>query len=179
MDWLAAQRLSSTSAQEPLLAITNHFAGATPTTAGTSANLAGSASALGQVVIAVAWENTNLGLSGSAQGSDLWSAAGIPLLAQQNNLLLVTATTVSWSPVLGGNTTFNDSLNLLSSPIVANLSWQSGALVLNWAGGAPPFQLFMTTNLPGGNWELIGTNVVPPVGLTPDHAAQFYRVSGP
>ena len=179
VDWLAAQRLSSTSAQEPLLAITNHFAGATPTTAGTSANLAGSASALGQVVSGVAWENTTLGLSGSAQGSDLWSAAGIPLLVQQNNLLLVTATTVSWSPVLGGNTTFNDSLNLLSSPIVANLSWQSGALVLNWAGGAPPFQLFMTTNLPGGNWQLIGTNVVPPVGLTPDHAAEFFRISGP
>src|SRR5262249_54702120 len=128
LDWLAAQRLGATSLQGPRLSITNRFGGVTPTTAATNINLAGPADSLGQNISGVTWENTTLSLGGSATGSNLWTTAGIPLLTGQHNLILVTGTTVSWSPVLGGNTTFNDSLSLFSSPILVSGSWQNGAL---------------------------------------------------
>jgi hypothetical protein len=179
VDWLVAQRKGTASTHGPLLAITNQFGGTTPTTAGTNVTLAGLADALGQPLSSVAWTNTTLGFSGNASGSNLWIAAGIPLRSGQTSLLLVTGSTVSWSPVLGGNTTVNDSLNLLSSPIHATVGWQNGALLLNWTGGAPPFQVQMTTNVTTGSWQLFRTNVMPPITFSPTDPAEFYRVLGP
>jgi uncharacterized repeat protein (TIGR03803 family) len=178
VDWLMAQRSRVASAHGPSLSITDQFGGIIPTTAGTSVNLTGLADALGQPVAGITWTNTTLGVTGTASGSNTWGAS-VPLRTGQTNLLLVTGTSVSWSPVLGGNTTFNDSLNLLSSPIHASLSFQNGGLVLNWTGGAPPFQVQMTTDLAGGNWQSFGTNVTPPITLSPTDPAQFYRILGP
>jgi uncharacterized repeat protein (TIGR03803 family) len=179
VDWLLAQRQGAASSHGPMISITNRFPGITPTTAATSPNLAGVAEALGQPVSGVTWQNLALNLSGSALGSSYWSALGIPLAVRSVNLLVVTGTTVSWSRVLGGNTTFNDALSLLSSPIVASVSRQNGNLLLNWTGGAPPFQVLVTSNLTGGVWNLIGTNAVPPLTLIPDQPVGFYRITGP
>jgi uncharacterized repeat protein (TIGR03803 family) len=179
VDWLVAQRKGTASAHGPLLAITSQFGGTTPTTAGTNVTLAGVADALGQPVSSVTWTNTTLGFSGNASGSTAWIAAGVPLRSGQTSLLLVTGSTVSWSPVLGGNTTINDSLNLLSSPIHASLGWQNGGLLLNWTGGAAPFQVQMTTNVASGNWQLFRTKAMPPITLSPTDPAEFYRVLGP
>jgi hypothetical protein len=176
--WLAAQRQGTASAYCPLLSITNQFGGVIPTTAATGASLAGSADAQGQSVSGVTWENTSAGASGSAVGFGVWNATNIPLLAGQTNLILVTGTTTSWSPVLGGNTTFNSSISLLSSPILASLSRHDDALVLTWVGGAPPFQLQMMTNLAGGSWQLIQTNVSAPLTFPPNQPAGFYRILG-
>ena len=179
VDWLLAQRRGAASAHGPSISITNTFGGTTPTTASTNINLAGVANALGQPVSGITWTNATFGVSGSASGSNIWSASNVPLRSGQTNLLLVTGTTVSWSPVLGGNTTLNDWLNLLSSPIHASLSVQNGGLVLNWSGGAPPFQVQMTTNLAANNWQLVGTNVMPPMPVSRNDPAEFYRILGP
>jgi len=178
VNWLAAQRNNGPSAQGPLLSITNQFPGITPTTAATTTSLTGVADALGQSISNIIWENVTLAVSNNATGSNVWSAASIPLLPRQANLLLVTGTTVSWAPALGGNTTFNDSINLLSSPIQANLSLQSGTLNLDWTGGVAPYQVQMSTNLSSGVWTLIDAGVTPPVSLSPDHQAAFYRIVG-
>ncbi|MBI4325028.1 MAG: immunoglobulin domain-containing protein, partial [Chloroflexi bacterium] len=107
-DWLLAQRRGVAPTNEPLLSITSPTREAIHATGATNLNLGGAAAALGRAVTKVAWENRANGAKGTASGTNIWSATGVPLRGSQTNLITVTATTTSWAPAYGGNTTFND-----------------------------------------------------------------------
>ena len=77
---------------------------------------------------------------------------GIPLVANKTNLIIVTATTTSWAPAYGGNTTFNDTLTVIQSPLRATLMLQGTNAVLNWTGGGPPYRVQRATDLAAGDW---------------------------
>lgn len=71
------------------------------------------------------------------------------------------------------------SVLVTAPPILPEISQQSAGLMLNWSGGAAPFQLQMTTNLSNPNWQDVGspfsgTNVL----ITPSNGAAFYRIVG-
>ena len=99
-------------------------------------------------------------------------------LADKTNLVIRTATTTSWAPGYGGNTTFNDSLAVFCSPIRATLVLQGSAAVLNWSGGTAPFQVQRATGLSVGDWTEILTNALPPLTLPVERETEFYRVVG-
>ncbi len=178
VEWVLAQRRGVAPKVEPLLLITNPTPEAVFTTAAATLNLAGSAEALGQAVASVSWENTANGKRGAAVGTNTWSAIGIPLVAGKTNLIIVTATTTSWVPSFGGNTTFNDTLTVYCSPIRLALALPGADAILNWTGGMPPYTVECTTDLGQGNWTVYLTNAVPPVEVPLGRTAEFYRVSG-
>ena len=111
-DWLLAQRRGVASTAEPILSITSPTAEPTYASGVVTLSLAGSAEALGQNISRVAWENITTGGTGVASGSNLWSVTGVPLVPPGTNFIRVTATTTSWAPAFGGNTTFSDTLTV-------------------------------------------------------------------
>jgi hypothetical protein len=129
-------------------------------------------------VTKVAWENTANAAKGSASGTDTWRVTGIPLAANKTNLIIVTATTTSWAPAYGGNTTFNGMLTVVQSALRATLVLQGVNAVLTWTGSGPPYTVQRVTGLAAGNWVDVLTNAVPPVSLPLDGTAAFYRIVG-
>jgi len=178
IDWWLAQRRGTVVTNEPLLAITSPTPAASFTTAAATLDLAGSAAALGQPVTLVTWTNLANNVKGTASGTNAWSVTGIPLVANKTNLLIVTATTTSWAPAYGGNTTFNDTLTVIHSPIRAALTLQGTGLLLNWTGGGAPFCVQRATDLVAGDWRDLRTNAVPPVSLPLEAGNAFYRLVG-
>ena len=179
MDWVYAQRRGVTSTNEPLLAITTPIQETVYPTGATNLNLAGSAAAaLGRAVTKVTWQNTANNRTGTASGTNAWSATSIPLVANKTNLIIVTATTTSWSAGYGGNTTFDDTLSVIQSPLRARLALLDTNAILNWSGGGPPYRVQQATGLAVGDWTDILTNATPPVSLPLDGAAGFYRIVG-
>jgi len=176
IDWMLAQRRGNPSMGEPLLSINSPTLEATRTTGAASVSLAGSAEALGQNITLVTWRNAANNQTGAAAGTDPWSATGIPLVADKTNVIVVTATTTSWAPAFGGNTTFNDTLTVICSPIRATLALQGPGALLNWAGGVAPYSVQRTSDLGKGDWTDLLTNAVPPLTLPLDGTAGFYRV---
>ena len=176
IDWILAQRRGSPCTNQPLLSITSPTCEPSFATSASFVSLAGDAEVLGQSVSNVAWRNIINGRTGSAQGTNTWSAGSIPLLANRTNNLLVTATTTSWSAGYGGNTTFSDSLAVWYSPLVANLSLQGPDLILSWTGGVAPFDVEWTTSLEASRWTIVRTNATPPVALPRQSGPKFYRV---
>ena len=124
VDWLLAQRRGVAPTNEPLLSITNPTRRRVLLTGATNLNLAGSAAALGRDVTRVTWTNFANNAKGVASGTNLWSVTNIPLVANKTNVIVVVATTTSWAPAFGGNTTFNDTLTVIQSPIRATLALQ-------------------------------------------------------
>jgi len=111
VDWFTAQRRGAASAHGPLLSITNQIVGlAAPAGARTLA-VSGIAEASGHQLASIQWQNETNGKSGSGSGSDFWEATDMALQAGKTNLIVVTATT-SESSLLGGSTTFNQSLRV-------------------------------------------------------------------
>ena len=178
MDWLLAQRRGIASTNEPLLSITSPTPAPTNTTGAATVNLAGSAAALGQPVTSVTWTNVADNIKGTASGSNTWTVTGIPLQVNKTNLLIVTATTTSWAPAFGGNTTFNDTLTVIQSPIQATLTLQGIDAVLNWSGGGLPYRVQRATDPAAGDWTNYLTDATPPVHLLPTNQAGFYRIVG-
>lgn len=180
MDWIMAQKRGVASAAEPLLSITSPTGGAAYWTGATNLTLAGTAAALGQAITAVAWRDTVNSRTGTAWGSNTWSVTGIPLLPNRTNPIVVTATTTSWAPANGGNTTFNDTLTVIQSPLRAMLSLQGTNALLTWSGGGAPYRVQSATNLTSGEWADLLPNatapVIVPLPLAPQ--AAFYRVVG-
>jgi poly(3-hydroxybutyrate) depolymerase len=177
VDWLLAQRRGVAPTNEPLLGITNPTRQAVLSTGATTLNLAGFAGALGQTVTKVAWENTSSNTKGNASGTNAWSVTGIPLRASSTNLIVVTGTTTSWAPAFGGNTTFNDTLTAIQSPLRATLTWQGTNAVLKWLGGGPPYDVQRATDLTSPAWQTIAgpmTNTT--LFVTPTNTAAFYRI---
>jgi poly(3-hydroxybutyrate) depolymerase len=180
VDWVMAQRRGVAPTNEPLLMITNPTHGAAFSTGATNLNLAGTAAALGQVITKVTWQNMANNRTGTALGTNAWSVTGIPLVSNRTNLILVTATTTSWAPAYGGNTTFNRTLTVVQSPLRATLTWQSTNALLNWTGGGPPYRVQRATSLAAGDWSDLLPNAAPPVTLPlpPASKAGFYRIVG-
>jgi hypothetical protein len=178
IDWTLAQRCGVPSTVEPLLSITSPTLEATLTTGAASIDLAGCAEALGQTVTAVAWENLANGARGSAVGTNTWAVTGIPLLADRTNTVIVTGTTTTWRPAIGGSTTFNDTVSVVMAPIRVTLALEGADAILNWTGGCGPFEVQNATDLAAGDWKTILTNAVPPVTLHVEGQTQFFRVIG-
>lgn len=178
VDWLLAQRRGMASTNEPLLAIANPTPQAVWFTGATNLNLAGSAGALGRDVTQVIWTNSASTANGVASGSNDWSVTGIPLQANKTNVVIVTGTTTSWAPALGGNTTFNDTLTVIQSPIQATVAWQGTDLILSWTGGGPPYHVQRATGVTIGDWAGYLSNAIPPVTLPRTNQAGFYRICG-
>jgi hypothetical protein len=103
---------------------------------------------------------------------------GIPLRTSRTNLIIVTGTTTSWAPAFGGNTTFNDALAVIQSPLRVSLAWQESDLRLNWSGGAGPYRVQSATDLVASDWTDILTNATPPLSLPHTRQAGFYRIIG-
>lgn len=61
----------------------------------------------------------------------MWNVTEIPLQADKTNLVVVSATTTSWAPAFRGNTTFNDTLAVVSSPLRATLALHGSGATLN------------------------------------------------
>jgi predicted esterase len=176
--WLLAQRRGRASTTEPMLSISLPNHEAIHATGAASVSLAGSAEALGQTVTRVTWQNTANKTQGDALGTNTWSATGIPLLADKTNVIIVTATTTSWAPALGGNTTFNDNLTVVYSPILTTLALHGTEALLNWSGGGPPYRVQHASALPEGNWSDFLSNAVPPVAIPLNGSTGFYRITG-
>ena len=94
------------------------------------------------------------------------------------NLVTVTATTTSWAPALGGSTTFNGTLVVVSTPLSATLAIQGSVANLNWTGGVAPYRVQRATDLASGNWLDVLTDAVPPVTVPLEGRAEFYRIVG-
>jgi hypothetical protein len=91
--------------------------------------------------------------------------------------LVVVGTTTSWAPAFGGNTTFNDTLTVIQSPLRATLTLQGTNVVLNWLGGGPPYAVQRATDLASPAWQTIAgpmTNTT--LLVAPTNTAAFYRV---
>ena len=178
VNWILSQRRGVPGTAEPLVAITTPTVAAIYLTGMTNLNLAGFAAALGRDVTRVTWTNFANNAKGVATGSNLWSVTNIPLAARRTNVIAVVATTTSWAPAFGGNTTFNDILTVIQSPIRATLVLQDTQAILNWSGGGAPYRVQRATDLAVGDWTDFLTNVVPPVSLPLAGAAGFYRIVG-
>jgi hypothetical protein len=178
VNWLLAHRRGTASTNEPLLSITNPTQQAVLLTGATNLNLAGTAAALDREVTQVAWTNFANNAKGVASGTNVWSVANIPLVANKTNVVVVVGTTTSWAPAFGGNTTFVDTLTVIQSPIQATLALQGTEALLNWTGGGPPYRVQRATDLNAGNWTDFLPNATPPVTLPLDGQAGFYRIVG-
>ena len=180
VDWIMAQRRGGASTVEPLLSITSPTSQPVLTTGATNLNLAGTAGAREQAVAAPTWQNQANGRTGTASGTKAWNVTGIPLLASQTNVLIVTAITTRWWLAYGGYTTFNDTLTVIQTPLRAALVLQGTNALLNWSGGGPPYRVQCASSLAAGDWVDLLLNVTPPVTLPLPLAAQagFYRIVG-
>jgi poly(3-hydroxybutyrate) depolymerase len=177
VDWMLGQRRGVSGTVEPNLRI-NAPAETTITTGAASIDLVGVAAALGQAITQLRWTNTVNRATGIATPTNVWDVTGVPLVPDRTNVVIVTATTTSWAPAFGGNTTFNDTLTVVCKPIRATLAMQGGDTVLDWSGGAPPYSVQRTTDLGKGDWTDFLTSAMPPLMLPPEGKAGFYRVLG-
>jgi S-formylglutathione hydrolase len=178
IDWQLAQRRGAPSTAQPLLTITNPTAQTVWLTGATNLSLAGSALALDQNVTRVAWENTANHQTGVATGSNAWNVTNLPLTANRTNVMIVTGTSTSWAPACGGNTTFNDTLTVVCSPVQATLALQGTSALLNWTGGGPPFRIQRATDLIAADWMDVLSDATPPVILPVTGPCGFYRIVG-
>ncbi len=176
--WLLAQRRGMNSTNEPLLTIASPTRQPFLTTGTTNLSLAGSSAALGQRVTLVSWTNLANSAKGIASGTNDWSVTGIPIVAYRTNIIIVTATTTSWAPAYGGSTTFNDTLTIFQLPLRASLVLQGSTAILTWTGGGPPYRVQRATDLIPGDWTDYLIDAVPPVPLSVEGQAGFYRVVG-
>jgi hypothetical protein len=133
---------------------------------------------LGQLINSVTWTNFANSAKGIALGTNTWGATDIPLVVNNTNLIIVVGTTTSWAPAYGGNTTFNDTLAVIQSPLRVTLSMQGTHAVLNWIGGGSPFRVQRATDLALGDWVDFLSDVVTPISLPTEGHAGFYRVVG-
>jgi len=178
VDWLLDQRRGVSPNAEPLLTITSPTGQAVLPTGATNVSLAGTAAALGQAVNKVTWQNTANNRTGTASGTNTWNVTSMPLVPNRTNLLIVTATTTSWSAGCGGKTTFNDTLTVIQAPVRAMLGWQGSNALLTWTGGGPPYRVQRTSDLDAGMWTNFLSNAVPPVTILLDGQSGFFRIIG-
>jgi len=173
--WVMGQRRGVNGTNQPLLSITQPTAYSIFRTGTTNLALAGAAAAMGSS-ISVSWTNVANNSKGAALGGNAWTATGIPLVAEQTNLIIVTGSISSWG--YSGSTTFNDTLAVTPSPASLTLTLQGTEALLNWTGGVPPLRVQRATDLSAGDWTDFLTNATPPVSLPLTNPTAFYRLVG-
>ena len=177
VDWLLAQRRGQTT--PPSLSITGPTSEPVRKTGASSIDLVGSAEGFGPEVARVSWENTTSRIRRSASGTSLWTANALPLVSDKTNVIVVIATmNTAWAPAYGGITTFNDTMTVICSPVRVTVTLQGTDAILNWSGGVLPYRVQRATDLASGDWKEVLTNAVPPIALTLERRAEFYRIVG-
>ena len=126
----------------------------------------------------VVWTNTVNGRTGTASGTNAWCAPNITLLTSKTNLIIVTATTTSWCANYGGNTTFNDTLKLVWSPIRVSLAVRGNDAVLTWIGGAGPYSVHRTSDLIRFDWGAFVLDAKSPLIMPLGEAPEYFRLVG-
>ncbi len=115
LDWLYSQKRGTPSAKPPLVTITEPGSPPSAVTAGTI-NLNGTAYSCGSSPTSITWtnyQNGRLALGGGiADGRSHWAITNLSLSASCTNLIVITATTTSYSSSQGGHTTFNAALRM-------------------------------------------------------------------
>jgi len=83
---------------------------------------------------------------------------------------------VSDSGNLFDETTLNIII-ILAPPIVSTMSIEGTNVVLNWAGGIPPYQIQMKPSLQDAVWQNVGAPIASSnLIITPSNAVGFYRI---
>jgi hypothetical protein len=109
----------------------------------------------------------NVGANGSLSGEALSTNAGA-------NSFVVKALNPG-----GLSTNATLLVNVTAVPMTMSITPQGGQLLLGWAGGVPPYQVLVSTNLAIPGWQNLGsvtssTNLL----FAPANAGAFYRVQG-
>ncbi|HLH56131.1 MAG TPA: S53 family peptidase, partial [Verrucomicrobiae bacterium] len=71
------------------------------------------------------------------------------------------------------------AMTLVPAPpaITASMSLQNGQPMLNWSGGAPPYQVQISTDLSAGTWQALALSVSSNnLVITPSNSQAFYRI---
>jgi hypothetical protein len=107
-------------------------------------------------------------LSGAPTTSDVGSDEFMLLVVDSQNLAGIGLLSIS----------VNSPTNVVASPVILNITAAGGNVQLGWSGGAPPYQLQITTN-PVTGWHNAGgptsaTNLI----IAPASPQLFYRVQG-
>jgi poly(3-hydroxybutyrate) depolymerase len=175
VDWLMAQRRGQPSTVRPFIQITQPTAEPLADWTARQITIDGTVSDPEMQISQVTWKNHRNNISGTAAGTNNWSATGIPLHTG-TNLINVIAKGTSWSASLRGSTTYNDSIRVIQSDLVVVASLQNGELTLQWSGGKPPFVLQACTELSCANWSPVLTTTNRWITLPATNPAAFYRV---
>jgi poly(3-hydroxybutyrate) depolymerase len=193
MDWIYSQRRGVRSALPPMLDImapTNQsvyvdFADGTPI------QISGVASDGSAGPDSVTWTNFQNGMAtagGNASGTTAWQANDPAPDLNATNLLIVTGTGTSWSDDLGGQTTFNDALKILSPAAAGYFAFSrveqtGGNISLTWYSVSnQTYRIEYCTNLAVNAWESLPGDVTATnttatqTDFTPDDNQRFYRI---
>ncbi len=117
--------------------------------------------------------NQTITHTGAVAGNFNWTVFNGQFTALQNT------TRLEFTSLTGGHSggIMLDAVQV-SLPLRATLAVQGSGATLNWTGGVPPYRVQRATDLTSGDWTDVLTNAVPPVTLTLEHPAEYYRIVG-
>jgi hypothetical protein len=120
--------------------------------------------------------NQTITHTGAVTGNYHWTVFNERFTALQNTTTLeFTSLTASPSGHSGG--IILDAVQVTLS-LRATLTFQGSSATLSWTGGVLPYRVQRATDLTSADWIDVLTNAVPPVTLTLEHQAEFYRIVG-
>lgn len=174
VDWVFAQKRG-----QPL----NGFLQTTftsPTTGATNVTLAGVCGDASAAVSGLNAYNVQTAAFSTVTGATNWTAPNIPLQPDATNRIVVTAVGTSWSAILGGSTSFNNSLLVtqVAAPIELTIARNRGSLLLSWSGGVPPYVIQQRFSLTAGERQNFQTTNGASLLLPLIVPSAFYRVQG-
>ena len=182
VEWLMSQRRGEVSSTAPDLQITQPIReGGLAFSTSTNLLISGTARLLGQPLSSVAWHTLRPVRTGKGTGSNQWSATNLPLTLGKTNRVLVLGSTISFAPALGGTTTVNDVIDVVSlSPVTLSTTHAAGVLHIEWTGGPGPYRLQTTTDLEHEAWVDLVSPAVSPEDQALEGPLRFFRIlSGP
>ena len=119
--------------------------------------------------------NQTITHTGAVAGNYHWTAFTAQFTALQNTTSLE-FTSLTDTNGWGGGILLDAVQATLA--LRATLVLQGSGATLNWTGGVPPYRVQRATDLTSGDWTDVLTNAVPPVTLTLERPAEFYRIVG-
>jgi hypothetical protein len=119
--------------------------------------------------------NQTITHTGSVAGDLHWTVFTAQFTALQNTTSLEFTSMTDVAGYSGG--IYLDAVQVTLA-LRATLVLQGSGATLNWTGGVPPYRVQGATDLTLGDWTDVVTNAVPPVTLTLERQAGFYRIVG-
>lgn len=120
--------------------------------------------------------NQTITHTGAIAGNYDWTVFNGQFTAVTNTTRLeFTSLTASRSGHSGG--IMLDAVQVTLAPR-ATLVLQASGATLNWTGGVPPYRVQRALDITAGDWIDVLTDAVPPVTLTLERQAEFYRIVG-